>query len=50
VQIAAASDRFIFTVETTGALEPAAIVASALEVLQSKLADIEAKVQETGSV
>jgi len=40
VTINAKQDRFIFTVETTGALAPEEVVQSALTVLKNKLSDI----------
>jgi len=41
VSIKQKQDRFIFTVETTGALRPEEIVLSALNVLKEKLTDLE---------
>ena len=43
---AAKADTFYFNVETTGALPPAEIVTSAVDVLQQKLVDLQHHVQQ----
>eukprot|EP00753_Platysulcus_tardus_P003018 PLAT12175.1.p1 GENE.PLAT12175.1~~PLAT12175.1.p1 ORF type:complete len:306 (+),score=142.96 PLAT12175.1:155-1072(+) len=46
VAITPSSDRFIFTVESTGALRPEDIVISGLRVLQDKLRDLQMRLME----
>jgi len=47
VEIIAKQDRFHFSVETNGSLPPEAVVITALEVLQKKLADLQTEINTT---
>jgi len=49
VHIQAKPERFIFTVETTGALRPEEIVMSALNVLKLKLANLQTNLAAPGA-